>query len=158
MWYASNIHPRPGDAAPPFTLPAHDGTHVKLSDFRGRQRVVLAFYAEDESAGARQELSALEKNLSRFEALQAQVLGISHNRSESQARLAAKLGLSFKLLSDPEGAVSGPYGAKGRLPRLRRKAFVIDGAGLLRLVMWGQPDPDDLIKYLEGLYGDLPGR
>ena len=35
---------RVGDAAPDFTLRAHDGTEVTLSKLRGR-RVVLAFFA-----------------------------------------------------------------------------------------------------------------
>ena len=33
-----------GDAAPDFTLPDLKGEKVKLSDFRGKSNVVLAFY------------------------------------------------------------------------------------------------------------------
>ena len=33
-----------GDMAPDFTLPATNGTKVTLSDFRGKQNVVLAFF------------------------------------------------------------------------------------------------------------------
>lgn len=33
-----------GDPAPDFTLPDQDGKQVKLSDFRGKKNVVLAFY------------------------------------------------------------------------------------------------------------------
>ncbi len=33
-----------GDMAPDFTLPSTTGTKVKLSDFRGKSNVVLAFY------------------------------------------------------------------------------------------------------------------
>ena len=33
-----------GDAAPEFELPSHTGQHIKLSDFRGKKNVVLAFY------------------------------------------------------------------------------------------------------------------
>ena len=33
-----------GDMAPDFTLPDLKGTKVKLSDFRGKNNVVLAFY------------------------------------------------------------------------------------------------------------------
>ena len=33
-----------GDPAPDFTLPATNGTKVRLSDFRGKQNVVLAFF------------------------------------------------------------------------------------------------------------------
>ncbi len=33
-----------GDEAPDFTLPSTDGQKVKLSDFRGKKNVVLAFF------------------------------------------------------------------------------------------------------------------
>ena len=33
-----------GDQAPDFTLPDHNGNATKLSEFRGKKNVVLAFY------------------------------------------------------------------------------------------------------------------
>jgi cytochrome oxidase Cu insertion factor (SCO1/SenC/PrrC family) len=33
-----------GDVAPDFTLRSDQGTTVKLSDYRGKQNVILAFY------------------------------------------------------------------------------------------------------------------
>ena len=33
-----------GDVAPDFTLPDQNGKPVKLSDYRGKKNVVLAFY------------------------------------------------------------------------------------------------------------------
>jgi cytochrome oxidase Cu insertion factor (SCO1/SenC/PrrC family) len=33
-----------GDVAPDFTLPSNQNKPVKLSDYRGKQNVVLAFY------------------------------------------------------------------------------------------------------------------
>jgi peroxiredoxin len=42
---AKNISaPRVGEEAPDFTLKSHLDTEVKLSDFRGKKNVVLAFY------------------------------------------------------------------------------------------------------------------
>ena len=37
-------HLKVGDEAPDFTLPSTSGEKVKLSDFRGKKNVVLAFF------------------------------------------------------------------------------------------------------------------
>lgn len=37
-------HLKVGDLAPDFTLPSTTGQQVKLSDFRGKKAVVLAFF------------------------------------------------------------------------------------------------------------------
>ena len=37
-------HLKVGDEAPDFTLPSTSGQPVKLSDFRGKKTVVLAFF------------------------------------------------------------------------------------------------------------------
>ena len=37
-------HLKVGDTAPDFTLPSTQGGQVKLSDFRGKKNVVLAFF------------------------------------------------------------------------------------------------------------------
>lgn len=40
-----------GTAAPEFTLPSNLGGEVSLSQFRGRQHVILAFYPKDDTPG-----------------------------------------------------------------------------------------------------------
>jgi len=40
-----------GDAAPDFTLPATDGSNVSLSDYRGKNNVVLAFFPKAFTGG-----------------------------------------------------------------------------------------------------------
>ena len=40
-----------GDAAPDFALPDQSGATVRLSDFRGKKSVVLAFYIKAFTSG-----------------------------------------------------------------------------------------------------------
>lgn len=40
-----------GDIAPPFTLPGSDGRVYRLSDYRGKQVVVLAWFAKAFTSG-----------------------------------------------------------------------------------------------------------
>ena len=40
-----------GDVAPDFSLQAHDGTQVRLSDFREKKNVVVFFYPKDDTPG-----------------------------------------------------------------------------------------------------------
>jgi peroxiredoxin Q/BCP len=83
------------------------------------------------------------------------VLGISHNSVSSHQRYVDKLQLTFPLLADPPGVVASAYGAKGLLPFFKRKTFVIDGRGVVRLVSPGMPNVDNILTLLEGLRQDL---
>ena len=62
-----------GDMAPDFTLPSTAGQPVKLSDFRGKKNVVLAFYPAAFTGGCTKEMQAYQFNLSKFEGADTQV-------------------------------------------------------------------------------------
>ena len=49
--HALGLNMKVGDIAPDFTLDAHDGTSVQLSQFRGKYNVVLFFYPKDDTPG-----------------------------------------------------------------------------------------------------------
>ena len=40
-----------GDRAPDFTLEAHDGTKITLSNFLGKKNVIIFFYPKDDTPG-----------------------------------------------------------------------------------------------------------
>src|SRR5512147_1454296 len=51
-----------GDVAPDFTLPATDGKTYKLSSFRGKQAVVLAWFPAAFTGGCTVECKSLAEN------------------------------------------------------------------------------------------------
>ena len=120
-----------GDQAPDFRLPATGGRELSLSDFLGRP-LVLVFYPGDDTPVCTKQLNSYNDDLAQFEALNAQVVGISAQSVDSHERFAGKHGLKFPLLADTDKAVAAAYGTLGPLGFPRRSVFIIDGDGAVR--------------------------
>ncbi|HWN70732.1 MAG TPA: thioredoxin-dependent thiol peroxidase [Haliangium sp.] len=101
-----------GTKAPAFRLPASTGDTVNLSDYAGKI-VVLYVYPKDATPGCTTEAREFQAALPELHALGAEVLGVSKDSIDSHCKFADKLGLSFPLLSDPDGQVIEKYGAWG---------------------------------------------
>ncbi|MCI0422049.1 MAG: peroxiredoxin [Acidobacteria bacterium] len=128
-----------GDLAPDFTLPSTAGQPVKLSDFRGKKNVVLAFYPAAFTGGCTKEMQAYQFNLSKFEGTDTQVFGVSTDNTPSQKRFAEDLKVSFPMLSDfATRKVSTEYGLL--IPErgiASRATFVIDKEGRIQHIEEG---------------------
>ena len=122
-----------GDRAPAFTLSSSGGGQVSLSDFAGKP-VVLVFYPGDDTPVCTKQLNSYNNDLAEFEALDAQVLGISAQSVESHDKFSGKHGFKFPLLSDADKAVAGAYGTLGPLGFPRRSVFIVDSSGVIRYV------------------------
>ena len=120
-----------GDRAPAFTLPSTGGGQVSLGDFAG-QPVVLVFYPGDETPVCTKQLNSYNNDVDEFEALDAQVLGISAQSVESHRKFADKHGFKFPLLADTDKAVAASYGTLGPLGFPRRSVFIVDSGGVIR--------------------------
>jgi peroxiredoxin len=132
-------HLKVGDAAPDFTLPSTAGKPVKLSDFRGKKNVVLAFYPAAFTGGCTKEMTAYGLDLAKFETADTQVFGVSTDNSPSQRKFAEEVKASFPMLSDfAKRDVSKEYGVliadKGIA---NRATFVIDKEGKIQHVEEG---------------------
>ena len=66
-----------GDTAPDFNLKDQDQKDVKLSDYRGKKNVVLAFHPLAFTPVCATQMSGYESSLPRLEGSDAVVLGIS---------------------------------------------------------------------------------
>jgi thioredoxin-dependent peroxiredoxin len=119
-----------GDAAPDFTLPDQDGKPVHLSGFKGKQKVVLAFYIKAFTSGWTREVQGYRDSMASFRQSNAQVLGISVDSVADQKEFAKQTGADFPLLSDPKGEVAIPYGVWNKERSFANRAtFVIDEQG-----------------------------
>jgi peroxiredoxin Q/BCP len=122
-----------GDVAPDFTLEGTGDKSYSLSDFRG-QPVVLAFYPGDNTPVCTKQLDSYQGALADFEAVNAQMLGISPQSVESHQDFSCKRGYNFPLLADTDKKVAEAYGVLGPLGFYRRSVFVVDAAGVIRYV------------------------
>lgn len=104
-----------GDVAPDFELKSHLARErtVRLSDFRGKQNVVLAFHPLAFTPVCSAQMPAYETDLERFKEYDAQVLSISVDSQAAKTAWADSMGgISFDLLADfePKGEVARLYG------------------------------------------------
>ena len=104
--------PTVGAPAPEFTLKDQDQKEVKLSDYKGKKRVVLVFYPLDWSPTCTKEHACMVNDKKQFDQLDAQVLGISVDSVWSHKAYAEKMGIHYPLLADfnPRGAVADKFG------------------------------------------------
>jgi len=134
-----------GDSAPAFTLStktAEGPQLVSLSDFLGKQNVVLLFFPMAYTGVCTTELCSVSQGLEAYSALHAAVLGISGDNPFAQEAWAQKEGITIPLLSDYEHTVTAAYGVayESFLPEIglpmggvaKRSAFIVDRAGLIQ--------------------------
>lgn len=144
-----------GDRAPEFALPGTGGREYSLSEFLGKP-IVLVFYPGDDTPVCTKQLTAYNDDLDQFEALDAQVVGISAQDLESKEAFAGKHGFGFPLLADTDKAVAAAYGTLGPIGFPRRSIFILDRDGIIRYAhramagMTFRP-VDELVEVLEQL-------
>jgi peroxiredoxin Q/BCP len=121
-----------GDPAPDFTLQASDGKTYQLSDFKGKQAVVVAWFPAAFTQGCTIECKSLAANgakirmydVSYFMASVDPLEGERGNKAFAEAN-----GADFPLLSDPTKATATAYGVLGSRGFANRWTFYIDKEG-----------------------------
>ncbi len=116
-----------GQEAPDFELENQDKQKVKLSAFRGRKKVVLAFYPLDFSPVCTTEHACLASDLPQFEAGDAVILGISVDSVWCHKAFRAAQGIKYDLLSDIKREVVRTYDLFLPEANIGRRATVIVG-------------------------------
>lgn len=119
-----------GDRAPDI----HVGD-FRLSKLHGKT-VVLYFYPKSDTPGCTKESCEFRDATRQFAKLNAEIVGVSPDKTEAQAKFATKYGLPFTLVPDTDHAISEAYGVwkqKSMYGRtymgIERSTFVIDPKG-----------------------------
>lgn len=144
----------PGETAPNFKLPDTQRNMRSLEDYRGN-KTVLAFFPGAFTAVCTKEMCTFRDSMSKFNKLNAKVIGISVDSPFSLAEFAKQNRLEFDLLSDSNNEVSTAYGALhdnfAGVPGLKaskRSVFILDNEGQVRY-RWVSEDPGKEPDYAE---------
>jgi peroxiredoxin Q/BCP len=141
-----------GDMAPDFTLPGTDGKTHKLSDYRGKQAVVIAWFPKAFTQGCTIECKSLAANGDKLKMYElayfmASVDPLAENikfakatsvtlqgRGGGPATVVEKSEADFPMLSDESKSVATAYGVLNRGGLSNRWTFYIDKNGRIAAV------------------------
>jgi peroxiredoxin len=148
-----------GDKAPDFTLYDTEKKPRSLKEFLGK-KTVLAFYPGAFTGVCTKEMCTFRDSLSRFNALNAQVVGISVDSPFANKAFATQNNLQFPLLSDfnrtalkAYGIVHEGFSGLNGYSASRRSVFILDKDGIVRYAWISdnpgvEPNYDEVTKAL----------
>lgn len=129
-----------GDHAVDFTLQDSTGSGIALKTLLKKGKVAVAFVrSANWCPFCRKQLQDLQKNLPAIQATGIQLVAISYDSPATNAAAAAKLGLTFPLLSDVGSKVIDAYGirnhdATGPADGIPHPVlFLLDQKGVIRV-------------------------
>ncbi len=120
-----------GDPAPDFTLQGSDGNTYTLSDFRGKQAVVLAWFPKAYTRGCTIECKSLAQNGHLIREYDVTYFMASVDPLEDNEGFAKETEADFPLLSDPEKNVAKAYDVMHWMGFAKRHTFYIGEDGTI---------------------------
>jgi peroxiredoxin Q/BCP len=106
-----------GDVAPDFTLMGSDGQTYRLSDYHGRQAVVLAWFPKAFTPGCTTECKIMAQHGSKLKQFDVAYFTASVDKPEKNKDFAKSVGADYPILSDPGGEVAREYGVTGAIQK-----------------------------------------
>lgn len=156
-----------GDKAPDFTLADKDQSKVSLKAINAAFKIVY-FYPKDNTPGCTIQAKQFSKDLKKFKALDAEVMGISGGDAKSKTTFCAKNKLSVTLLSDTDFEVAKKYGVYGEKFFMGRKylgisrvTYLIDQNNrIIKVYEKASPEENssEIISDIEQLKGKPPSK
>jgi peroxiredoxin Q/BCP len=124
------------------------------------QRVVVFFFPKADTPGCTKEACEFRDSSKIFSKKNAAIIGISPDQPAAHAKFAAKYGLPFTLVPDPDHAIAEAYGVwkeKSMYGRkymgIERTTFVIDEQGKIEHIFHKVKPAGHAAQVLEALAG-----
>jgi peroxiredoxin Q/BCP len=102
--------PKVGDDAPDFSMVGSDGKTYKLSDFKGKQAVVVAWYPRAFTGGCTKECQSFKNDGAKIREYEVAYFTASNDPVEKNRDFAKSLDVDYPILSDPDSSVAKKYG------------------------------------------------
>jgi|SRR5690554_437770 len=118
-----------GDLAPDFELPGTDDKLYRLSDYRDKQTVVLAWFPQAYTSGCTIECKSLTENGHLIQKFKATYFMASVDQLADNKGFAIETGADFPLLSDEDKSVAKAYGVLHPKGFAKRQTFYIGEDG-----------------------------
>ena len=126
-----------GDKAPDFTLYNSEKNKISLSDYKGKN-VLLLFFPQAFTSVCTKELCGIRDNIALYDKMNAVVFGISVDSVFTLKKYKEEQGYNFELLSDFNKEVSASYDSiyQEWILEMRgvskRSAYLIDKEGVIQ--------------------------
>ena len=142
--------------APNFSLLDQNKKTVKLSDFKGK-KLLIYFYPKADTPGCTKQACSFSSSLAGLRKSGVEVVGVSPDSPEKQAKFDKKHKLGFRLLSDPDHSVADSYGVWGeksmygkKYKGIIRSSFLIDEKGKVQNV-WYKVKPEETVSNVKAV-------
>lgn len=150
-----------GDKAPDFQLPGADGKTYRLSDYTGKQAVVLAWFPKANTYGCTIECKSLAENGDRIRQYDVTYFMASVDPLAANIDFAEQTNADFPLLSDEDKSVAKAYGVLSLSGVAKRQTFYIGKDGQILKIdrnVTPETSAEDMVQNLQMLGVDRVAR
>lgn len=130
--------------APVFSSANQNNNNISLSDYSGKNNVILYFYPKDDTPGCTIEANDFTDLVDEFATQDTVIIGVSKDNCDSHQSFIKKFNLKIDLLADTSGQVCDDYEVWQEKERngvkkmgLVRSTFVINKEGVLVEALYG---------------------
>jgi peroxiredoxin Q/BCP len=128
-FFSSGAELKVGDNAPNFELKGSDGKTYRLSDFKGKKPVVIAWFPKAFTGGCTKECKALKEQGDEIRKYDVAYFTASVDEPEQNKKFAESLSVDYPILSDPTKETARAYGVLNERGMANRWTFYIDKNG-----------------------------